>query len=159
MDQEQQTPQKRPFHIPAVLMSLLIFLTGPLAYFLMIREKKYHRWLSVLLILFGLSYGLIFAFQSLVVGPNIDTVLQNVGAKPQTPIVSDYFLLAFNVLELIFGVYLFIQTKSQNGPSKTLLLIAATLLSANAIIVAIETYNSVDSTLIPYYKTASELNY
>lgn len=112
-------------------------------------HPRYHRWFAYLLVLNGVIYSLLPAFQLLLVAPKMTNVYSAFNTPPPSN-YGLYILLVCSAAQLLFGIRLLTRPPGSAYPSG-LLAVCILLLLFNLVFPAFIISFSLSSLLTPYY--------
>lgn len=124
-------PSQSKFLTTIIVISLLVF--PPIAWIIMLINKKYHSWFASQLIIFGLLFGLLTGIFAFTVHPKLASLYNQIGAAGGPNAIWLYMLLALCVSQIIFGVWLSKRNKSGQPISMALATISAAILIIDLI--------------------------
>lgn len=134
---QSQTVTEKHTSRKLVLFFLILF--PPIALFIMFKEKYYHKWLSVLLILNGINNTLLYIYLIFGVFDPIQKLYKESNIYyPSYAIPFAYIFLVVFVAQVIFGMFIF--RKYATPYSKKLLLAILLMLFMNWLLPIVHTY-------------------
>lgn len=140
-----------------VMIVLLLFFP-PIAFYLMWREKEYHKWFANLLILVGGLTSTLGIIQTLFITPKLLELYKDFNTEiPTTRSLLTYTLIIFGIIELIFGFYLNNKLKIELV-TKRLLGLAVSFLLLTYLFGGYLQAKSMLSVITPLYNLTSELS-
>jgi len=107
--------------IPKWVIIVLLLIFPPVAFYLMWKEKSYHKWFANLLIFVGSLTSILGIIQILIVTPKLLDLYKEFNTKiSPTHSVAAYLLIVFGIIEFSFGIYLKNKLKMEHATKKFL---------------------------------------
>lgn len=143
-------------HTSGFIVTLLLFIFPPIAWYFMWKEKRYYSWFVTLIIIYGVVYFLLFASQAFIVGPKLSALYQSMNtAQPTTSKILPFIMTILTLLQIGFGIYLMGKIKKGNV-TKTNLLISVIILAFDTIGISFAAGSIMLSTILPIYNLTSQ---
>lgn len=145
-----------PDHASPVIIFLLLLFFPPLAWFFMLKEKRYHKWFAVLVSIYPIILIIILSYLAIFVLPKLTTLNNEIGNNQVNPWMPLLIALIVNIIQIFFGVFLFIKAKSLLPTPKILLIIAIILLLIEPLILGFSIVSIVNSAILPTYNLTTQ---
>lgn len=159
---EEIEASEPPVLTPVWLVVVLLLFFPPAAWYFMWKEKRYHTWFPLVLVLYGSLTLLISSLYVFVVIPNIMQLYKEVFTElpPSTysGVILGYTGIGIGIAQALFGIYSWRKVKTSGEMSKTILIITLAILIFNFTSASLTQAFFVRSTLIPIYNLTSEIS-
>lgn len=145
-------------HTSAWIVVVLLLIFPPLAWYFMWRERRYHSWFPMLVVLYGVLTLVVSLVFTVLVLPKFIDLYRDFGVRfPTNAWVMSYAGIAYGILQVSFGLYARRRLITSAKPVEWLLAVSVLLLLLNFLGGGVLQAMMVISVLLPIYNLTSSI--
>lgn len=149
-----------PHQTPKWIVIALLLFFPPVAWYFMWKEKQYHSWFSIIILLYAVIPLITLGTMLLFVIPQLMELYDSLNIQnPTAPYIYPAVIggIVISIAQILYAVYIRKQVKTHGQLSKNLLIITVTILALNYLFASLGTAAINLSVITPIYTLVNSI--